>query len=79
MLVNIIDAVVTMSGLEYGKTPYTYWRDDEPNDINRLIELAKPMIRLNFKISIALADIAMTICQQDQLEFDNWFSLVNLV
>jgi hypothetical protein len=67
------DCFVSFS--ELGKTPYTYWRDGEPNDINRLIELAKPMIRLNFKISIALADIAMTICQQDQLEFDNWFNL----
>lgn len=66
------DCFVSFS--ELGKTPYAYWRDGEPDDINRLIRLAKPMIRLNFKISIALADIDRTVCQQDQLEFDNWFN-----
>ena len=66
------DCFVSFS--ELGKTPYAYWQDGEPDDIDRLMQLAKPMIRLNFKISIALADIDRTICQQDQLEFDNWFN-----
>jgi len=66
------DCFVSFS--ELGKTPYAYWQDGEPDDIDRLIQLAKPMIRLNFKISIALADIDRTVCQQDQLEFDNWFN-----
>jgi hypothetical protein len=66
------DCFVSFS--ELGKTPYTYWQDGEPDDINRLIQLAKPMVRLNFKISIALTDIDRTVCQQDQLEFDNWFN-----
>lgn len=66
------DCFVSFS--ELGKTPYAYWQDGEPDDINRLIQLAKPMVRLNFKISIALTDIDRTVCQQDQLEFDNWFN-----
>jgi len=66
------DCFVSFS--ELGKTPYVYWQDGEPDDINRLIQLAKPMIRLNYKISIVLADIDLTICQQDQLKFDNWFN-----
>jgi len=60
---------------ELGKTPYAYWHDGEPNDINRLVQLAKPFIRLIFKISIALVNIDRSPSQQKQTEFDNWFNL----
>jgi hypothetical protein len=56
---------------ELGKTPYHYWREGEPNNLERLCQLAKPMLRLNFQLRICVnpqplpADIA---------EFEAWFS-----
>jgi hypothetical protein len=59
---------------ELGKTPYSYWSDHEPDDFNRLIELSKPMIRLHFKIFIALTDINRLPSEENQAEFDAWFA-----
>lgn len=63
-----------VSFAELGKIPYFYWKDGEPDNINRLMQLAKPMIRLTFRIRIALIDIDKAINQQDQIEFDKWFN-----
>lgn len=41
---------------ELGKTPYGYWRDNEPNDLSRLCELAKPRLLLRAKFVIATQD-----------------------
>lgn len=65
------DCFVSFS--ELGKTPYDYQRDGEPDNINRIVQLAKPMKNLTFRIRIALTDIDRSISQQDQLKFDNWF------
>lgn len=62
-----------VSFAELGKTPYNYWQDGEPNNIDRMVQLAKPMIRLTFRFRIALSDIDRSISQQDQIAFDNWF------
>jgi hypothetical protein len=56
---------------ELGKTPYHYWRDQEPDDIAHLCELASPMVKLNFKIVVALDNINFTPC--DLSNFENWF------
>ena len=56
---------------ELGKTPYIYWRDNEPDDFNRLCELAKPMRRLNFKLQVALHD--RDLMPTDINEFNTWF------
>lgn len=56
---------------ELGKTPYIYWRDNEPDDFSRLCELAKPMRRLTFKIQIALHD--RNLIPADIDKFNAWF------
>ena len=66
------DCFVSFS--ELGKTPYTYWKNNELNDINRLVQLAKPIIRLNFKILIALTDFDNSLSGQEQSEFNAWFA-----
>ena len=66
------DCFVSFS--ELGKSPYSYWIDGEPNDFNRLIELSKPMIRLHFKISIALTDINRLPSEEKQSKFETWFA-----
>ena len=57
---------------ELGKTPYQYWRDYEADDVNRLCQLAKPMLRLNFKIMVALEDIDLG--PKDSEIFEQWFA-----
>jgi hypothetical protein len=42
---------------ELGKTPYAYWKNNEPNDIKRICELAKPWLKLRPKIYIALENM----------------------
>jgi len=62
-----------VSFAELGKTPYNYWQDGEPDNINRMVQLAKPMETMIFRFRIALTDIDRSISQQEQIEFDNWF------
>lgn len=52
---NAGDVYVTWA--ELGKTPYAYWRDNEPDDLNRLCQLAKPWLTLRPCIKIALEDV----------------------
>jgi len=56
---------------ETGKTPYQYWRDGEENNISRLCDLGKPMLRLDFRIKVALDDTDLT--PKDTREFSRWF------
>jgi hypothetical protein len=57
---------------ELGKTPYTYWRDGEPNDIARMCQLIKPWIKLRPKILVALEDID-TLSNIDIQGFESWW------
>lgn len=41
---------------ELGKMPYLYWLHNEPNDIQRMCELAKPWRTFQSKLSVALSD-----------------------
>jgi hypothetical protein len=43
---------VTVGWSELGKTPYSYWRSQEPNDIDRICELAKPHLKLRARLEI---------------------------
>ena len=58
---------------ELGKTPYTYWHDNEPFEAKRMCELIKPWLKLIPKLKIALEDI-------DRLngvrvtEFETWWN-----
>jgi len=57
---------------ELGKTPYYYWKNNEPASITRMCELAKPWLTLRPKIIVALADID-TMHNVDVLEFESWW------
>ena len=62
---------------ELGKTPYTYWKDKEPNDINRMCELAKPWVLLKPKVHVALEDIDR-LADKTANEFNQWWSNYHL-
>lgn len=55
---------------ELGKTPYRYWADKEPNNINRIKELCKPWIKLRPKILVALQDYEYS---ESCFEFEQWW------
>lgn len=57
---------------ELGKSPYTYWTHNEPNDIKRICELAKPWLKLRPKIYVALNDMDKLKNKQCD-EFSNWW------
>lgn len=63
---------VYINWTELGKTPYQYWKNAEPNDIQRLCELAKPWIKLRSKLSIALDDVDFDD-RTDKNEFSQWW------
>jgi hypothetical protein len=54
---NIKAGDIYVAWSELGKTPYTYWRDNEPPVPERMCELIKPWHKLIPKIKIALEDI----------------------
>jgi hypothetical protein len=64
---------VFVSWSELGKTPYGYWDNNEPDNIDRLCELAKPWLILRPKIKIALEDIDF-LKNKKITEFESWWS-----
>jgi len=57
---------------ELGKTPYGYWKNQEPDDLARMCELAKPWLKLRPKIYIALEDInRLQDIERDM--FEHWW------
>jgi hypothetical protein len=58
---------------ELGKSPYLYWENNEPNDINRICQLAKPWLKLRPKIYIALVDID-TLENVECEKFETWWA-----
>jgi len=63
---------VFVNWAELGKTPYGYWKDNEPNDIPRMCELIKPWLKLRPKIQVALEDID-TLQHIEITEFETWW------
>jgi len=57
---------------ELGKTPYSYWKDKEPDDIERLKQLAKPSATFRPMLRIELFD--HSLIPQDVDQFNEWFS-----
>jgi len=57
---------------ELGKTPYAYWYDNEPNDMGRLLELAKPWLKLRPKLIVAFEDIDL-LKTKDAIGFNDWW------
>lgn len=64
---------VYVAWTELGKTPYQYWLDNEPDNINRMCQLSKPWLNFHARLFVSLE-------QQDRLEgldqksFDLWWS-----
>jgi hypothetical protein len=62
---------------ELGKIPFKYWRDNEPNDISRICELAKPWLTLRPKLHIALETVEAMTCEisSHSSEFLEWWEV----
>ena len=58
---------------ELGKMPYSYWADGEPDDINRLLGLAKPWLLLKPQILVAVEDIDF-MANVDREGFEQWWA-----
>lgn len=57
---------------ELGKTPYAYWKNNEPTNIERICKLAKPWLKLRPKIYVALDNMdKLKNIQCD--EFSSWW------
>jgi len=75
-LSNIITEVspgtVYIEWAELGKPPYNYWEDNEPNDLGRICQLAKPWLTLKPKLRVATQykDLLSNI----DPEFHNWWA-----
>jgi hypothetical protein len=57
---------------ELGKTPYSYWQNNEPDNLDRMCALAKPWRKLRPKIIIALDNID-TLSNKKVEEFEAWW------
>lgn len=57
---------------ELGKSPYHYWQDNEPDDLNRMATLAKPWLQLDSDMLIAHCDFDF-LDRPDMLEFQEWW------
>lgn len=61
---------------ELGKTPITYYRDREPDDIEHFCELGKPWVKLKPIMDIAIGDFDyyQRCLDSDHDAFMTWFS-----
>jgi hypothetical protein len=59
---------------ELGKTPLAYWYNKEPGTLERVCKLAKPMLRLNFKLSVAVFPVNKMPPTEQVSEFTSWFA-----
>jgi hypothetical protein len=58
---------------ELAKPPYNYWKDKEPDDINRFCQLSKPWVTLKTAIHVACDNINF-LENVDLFSFNEWFS-----
>jgi|TARA_R110000782_G_scaffold161238_1_gene253233 hypothetical protein len=59
---------------ELGKPPCQYWKDNEPNNIKRICELAKPWDNFNPVLCVAMQDIDL-LDNIDDNGFNEWWKL----
>jgi hypothetical protein len=69
---DITAGTVYLKWQELGKKPYRYWFDNEPNDINRICDLAKPWCNLYPAFYVAIQDTSFN-SGVDLAKFDHWF------
>jgi hypothetical protein len=53
IITNIVPGTVYIEWAELGKSPYNYWLDNEPDDLDRMCKLAKPWLLFKPKLRIA--------------------------
>lgn len=63
---------VFVSWAELSKPPYSYWEDNEPDNHDRLCELAKPWLNLKPRISIAFEDCDLLKYKNVEM-FNQWW------
>lgn len=56
---------------ELGKSPHRYWLDNEPDNLERFNQLAKPWVWMRPRLTFALDQIDSVIHHRE--EFENWF------
>lgn len=61
-----------LSWAELGKTPYTYWKNNEPADQNRFNCLCQPHMTFRAKFFVALSDLDVPIVFPNQ--FNQYFN-----
>jgi hypothetical protein len=69
---NVKTGDVYIRWAELGKTPYVYWKNREPNNLDRICELAKPWIKLRPKLTVALEDYNF-FDRYNIEEFNHWW------
>lgn len=69
---NIKKGDIFIQWAELGKTPYLYWKHNEPSDIARICQLAKPWRILRPSLLIAVDDID-TLANKETTEFADWW------
>jgi hypothetical protein len=61
---------VTVGWAEMGKSPYSYWQSQEPNDIDRICELAKPYLKFRPRLEI----IIQPHPEKDPVDIENFIN-----
>ena len=59
---------------ELGKIPSHYWADGEPDDTERICQLAKPWTVLRPSFIIALEDMDFSMSAESRRGFNSWFA-----
>jgi hypothetical protein len=57
---------------ELGKTPYTYWMNNEPDNKEQLCNLAKPWVNLYSKLTVSFSNRTLFPIH-NQTDFDLWW------
>lgn len=73
---DIATGDVYVSWAELGKTPFYYWANQEPDDLDRICKLAKPWLKFRPKLKVALEPInRMQEIRNKSLDeqFDRWW------
>jgi hypothetical protein len=60
---------------ELGKSPYKYWLDNEPDNLERLTQLAKPWIWMRPRLIFSLDHDNFFIRHRE--DFEKWFDRYN--
>ena len=58
---------------ELGKSPYGYWSDHEPDNLDRICELVKPWLRFRPKLCVALESGSL-VADKNRQDFEKWWA-----